>query len=199
MEPKQESMLVYIIGLIFAKSQKSGIGSKDNWGGPITVMVSENVIVLHLLLICKLTTYWPGLFIINIIESTEFVYVPFVKFHEEPGIQPETICCTSQIYVVAKSQSDKELEVFVAVIAKGIQPIVVSKSKEGIGSGTMHTFFVMVSVPQLFSIIIEIKYSPGLVKFTSNTDEPQAFGLLDEILPNSPPLIFHPELGVISH
>ena len=58
---------------------------------------------------------------------------------------------------VAGKQSVKELEVLVVFIAKGIQPIVVSKSNEGMGTGTIQTVFIMVSIPQSFSIIIEIE------------------------------------------
>ena len=70
------------IGCIEALPQKSKMGSRVNCGGPVTVMVSEKPVESHLLITCKLTTYCPGLLIINV-GCTELESVPFVKFHEE--------------------------------------------------------------------------------------------------------------------
>ena len=100
---------------------------------------------------------------------------------------------------VASTQSVNELEVFVALTSKGIHPLVLSKLNEGIGVGTMQNNFVNVSNPQSFFIIIEIEYSPSVLKFKSKIVDPQLLGLGELRFPVMPFTIVQPWLGTICH
>ena len=112
-----------------------------------------------MLITVRLITYFPGLFIVK--EGfTELVSVPLAKFQLDKYPQLFSTCCKSQMYFAA-TQSVSELDVFVVFTLRGIQPLDESKENEGMGGGTTQTFLVSVSGPQTFSIIIDIKNSPG--------------------------------------
>ena len=75
-----------------------------------------------------------------------------------------------------------------------------SRLNEGIGGGTIQTFLVSVSGPHAFSIIIDIKNSPGWLNCTSITEDPHVAGLpVGFCRPSDPFCIAQPTIGYISH